>query len=102
MLLLQRSTASTQVQSAKFFFGLRVEIIGYMIFHGLVDVKTVNELAGGAILSYWLRAKQWALERRKRTRHDEFLEWCEWLFMQIEHYRVHHAYVPAYARSSKR
>jgi hypothetical protein len=81
-----------------FLFGLRVEIIGYMVFHGLVDVKTVNELAGGVIFSYWSRAKQWALERRKRTGHDEFLEWCEWLFMQIEHYRAQHRYVPAYSR----
>ena len=27
-----------------FLFGLRVEIIGYMVFHGLVDVQTVNDL----------------------------------------------------------
>jgi len=40
-----------------FLFGLRVEIIGYMVFHGLVDVQTVNDLAGGAILSFWSRAK---------------------------------------------
>src|ERR1700686_4734845 len=40
-----------------FLFGLRVEVIGYMVFHGLVDVHTVNDLAGGAILSFWSRAK---------------------------------------------
>jgi hypothetical protein len=66
-----------------FLFGLRVEIIGYMVFHGLVDVQTVNDLAGGAILSFWSRAKSWSEERRKRTGHDEFLEWCEWLATQI-------------------
>jgi hypothetical protein len=66
-----------------FLFGLRVEVIGYMVFHGLVDVQTVNDLAGGAILSFWSRAKNWSEERRKRTGHDEFLEWCEWLATQI-------------------
>jgi len=28
------------------------------------------------------------VERRKRTGHDEFLEWCEWLATQIAQYRV--------------
>jgi hypothetical protein len=71
-----------------FLFGLRVEVIGYMVFHGLVDVQTVNDLAGGAILSFWSRAKNWSEERRKRTGHDEFLEWCEWLATQIAQYRA--------------
>jgi hypothetical protein len=65
-----------------------VEIIGYMVFHGLVDVQTVNDLAGGAILSFWSRAKNWSEERRKRTGHDEFLEWGEWLATQIAQYRA--------------
>jgi len=81
-----------------FLFGLRVEVIGYMVFHGLVDVKTVNDLAGGAILSFWSRAKNWSEERRKRTGHNEFLEWCEWLAMQIAQYRATRPYVPAYVR----
>src|SRR5437016_7517937 len=81
-----------------FLFGLRVEVIGYMVFHGLVDVQTVNDLAGGAILSFWSRAESWAVERRKRTGHDEFLEWCEWLAAQIAQYRATRPYVPAYSR----
>jgi hypothetical protein len=75
-----------------------VEVIGYMVFHGLVNVQTVNDLAGGAILSFWSRAKNWSVERRKRTGHDEFLEWCEWLATQIEQYRATRPYVPAYSR----
>ncbi len=82
-----------------FLFGLRVEVIGYMVFHGLVDVHTVNDLAGGAILSFWSRAKNWSVERRERTGHDEFLEWCEWLATQIAQYRKTRPYVPAYARA---
>jgi hypothetical protein len=81
-----------------FLFGLRVEVIGYMVFHGLVDVQTVNDLAGGAILSFWSRAKNWSEERRKRTGHDEFLEWCEWLATQIAQYRATRPHVPAYSR----
>ena len=81
-----------------FLFGLRVEIIGYMVFHRLVDVQTVNDLAGGAILAFWSRTENWAEERRKRTGHDEFLEWCQWLVTQIAQYRATHVYVPAYSR----
>ena len=79
-------------------FGLRLEVMGYMVFHGLVDVQIANDLGGGAILSFWSRAKDWSVERRKRTGHDEFLEWCEWLATQIAQYRATRPYVPAYSR----
>jgi len=79
-------------------FGLRLEITGYMVSHRMVDLQTVNDLAGGVILSFWSRAKAWSLERRKRTGDDEFLEWCEWLATQIAHYRATRPYVPAYSR----
>src|ERR1700732_1052382 len=94
--LIENLDADTRRQI--FLFGLRVEVIGYMVFHGLVDVQTVNDLAGGAILGFWSRAKNWSVERRKRTGHDEFLEWCEWLATQIAQYRATRPYVPAYAR----
>src|ERR1700682_3061870 len=35
-----------------FLFGLRVEVIGYMVFYGLVAVSTVNALAGGCLLRF--------------------------------------------------
>jgi hypothetical protein len=63
-----------------------------------LHVQTVNDLAGGAILSFWARAKNWAEQRRKRTGHDEFLEWCEWLNAQIAQYRATRPYTPAYER----
>ena len=40
-----------------FLFGLRVEVIGYMVFHGLVDVQTVNDLAA-ALFSVSGRARK--------------------------------------------
>ena len=82
-------------------FGLRLEVTGYMVSHGMVDLQIINDLAGGAILGFWSRAKHWSEERRKRTGQDEFLEWCEWLVTQIESDRARHAYVPAYTRKEK-
>jgi len=80
-------------------FGLRLEITGYMVSHGMVDLQIVNELAGGAILGFWSRARNWSEQRRKRTGEAEFLEWCEWLVRQIERERATRGYVPAYARA---
>jgi type II secretory pathway pseudopilin PulG len=82
-------------------FGLRLEVTGYMVSHGMVDLQIVNDLGGGAILGFWSRAKNWSEERRKRTGQDEFLEWCEWLAMQIAQYRATRPYVPAYSRATK-
>lgn len=82
-------------------FGLRLEVMGYMVFRGLVDMKTANDLAGGTILGYWARAKAWTEETRRRTGHDEFLEWCEWLANQIARRRSTHPYVPAYREYSE-
>src|SRR4030081_371571 len=94
--VIENLDAETRRQS--FLCGRRVEVIGCMVFPGLVDVHTVHDLAGGAILSFWSRAKNWSEERRKRTGHDEFLEWCEWLVTQIAQYRATRPYVPAYSR----
>jgi hypothetical protein len=82
-------------------FGLRLEVMGYMVFHRLVDIKTLNDLAGGVILSYWSRVQAWSELRRKRTGHAEFLEWCEWLATGVARCRAKQAYVPAYARSAQ-
>jgi hypothetical protein len=79
-------------------FGLRLEIIGYMVSHEMVDLQIVNDLGGGAILGFWSRAKNWSQERRKRTGESEFLEWCEWLATQITLHRATRAYIPAYER----
>ena len=81
-----------------FQFGLRLEVTGYMVSHGMVDLQIVNDLAGGAILGFWSRAKNWSEQRRKRTGEAEFLEWCEWLVKQIERERAKREYVPAYLR----
>jgi hypothetical protein len=81
-------------------FGLRLEVTGYMVSHGMVDLQIVNDLAGGAILGFWSRTKNWSEERRQRTGQAEFLEWCEWLATQIERDRVMRSYVPAYSRSN--
>ena len=58
-------------------FGLRLEVIGYMVFHRLVDLKTANDLNGALSLPTGRAPRR---GRKKRARGNaEFLEWCEWL-----------------------
>ncbi len=80
-------------------FGLRLEVTGYMVSHGMVDLQIINELAGGAVLEFWSRVRNYAEERRKKTHQPEFLEWCEWLATAIVRDREKRGYVPAYSRA---
>ena len=77
-------------------YGIRFEVTGYMVFRGLLDLKTVDDLAGGAILAYWNRARAWAEKRRSEAGYHEFLEWCEWVAARLSERRATRAYVPAY------
>ena len=79
-------------------FGLRLEVMGFMAARNLVDLDTVNEMAGGVVLAYWSRAREWAKARRERTGHGEFLEWCEWLAHRVAAHRATHTYAPAHLR----
>ena len=79
-------------------FGLRLEVMGFMAARNLVDLDTVNELAGGVVLAFWSRAGEWAKARRESTGHQEFLEWCEWLAQRVSAHRATHAYAPAHLR----
>ena len=91
-----------ETKRAIFEFGLRLEVIGYMVFRNFVDLETANDLVGGVVLAYWSRAHFWAEQRRQRTEHGEFLEWCEWLTKRIAAHRATHAYQPAHIRQVPR
>ena len=95
--VIENLDAETRLQILQ--FGLRLEITGYMVSHGMVDLQIVNELAGGAILGFWSRTRHWAQQRRQQAGEAEFFEWCEWLVKQIESERATRGYVPAYARA---
>jgi hypothetical protein len=89
---------SAEAQLDIFEFGIRLEMVGYMAYRRLLDVRTVDELTGGTIVAFWSRAKAWVNERRKRTGHDEFMEWCEWLTLQLSKRRENTGNIPAYRK----
>ena len=77
-------------------FGIRFEVVGYMLYRRLLDIQTVDDLIGGTIIGYWSRMKAWAGEHRAQTGHEEFLEWCQWAAIQLENRRGKRPYVAAY------
>ena len=79
-----------------FEFGIRFEMIGYMVYRRLLDLKAVDDLTGGTVLALWSRIKNWADVRRKEAGHEEFVEWLEWLAMQLEKRRSRLPYSPAH------
>ena len=86
----------TQTRLDVFEFGIRFEMIGYMVYRRLLDLKAVDDLAGGTVLVFWSRVKNWVEVRRKQAGHEEFVEWLEWLATQLEKRRSRQPYSPAY------
>jgi hypothetical protein len=81
-----------------FEFAIRLEVMGYMVFRRIVELEMVDELAGGAVLAFWSRAKAWAEHAREQAGHAEFMEWCQWLAQRIAERRARLSYEPAHLR----
>jgi hypothetical protein len=81
-----------------FEFGIRLEVMGYMVFRRMVELEMVDELAGGAVLAFWSRAKAWSEQIRKQAGHAEFMEWCQWLAERIAERRARISYEQAHIR----
>ena len=86
------------LELALFTVGIRMEAIGYMVFEGLVDLATVDELIGGFGLIFWSRAELWVKRRRRESADPKAFEWCEWLALRIKERRAKARSAPAYLR----
>ena len=87
-----------ETQRALLELGVRLETIGYMVYRRIVALEAVDDLIGGVTIMFWLRAKTWAEEERKRTGNAKWLEWCQWLAMQVTERHARGLDRPAYLR----
>jgi hypothetical protein len=87
-----------EMGNALFDLAVRLETIGYMVFHRIVKLDAVNDLLGGATLVFWSRAKAWADHKRAQTANPNFAEWCEWLASRITERRARLGHEPAHIR----
>jgi hypothetical protein len=83
---------------ALFDYGVKLETIGYMVFRRMAPLRTVDDLMGGVVLTYWSRAKAWVENERVRTDNPKFFEWCQWLAERILDLRDKRGHQPAHTR----
>jgi hypothetical protein len=68
--------AGIYVQRAMIDFGVRLEIIGCMVFRRTIGLRTADDLIGGVALTFWSRTKNWARRKRERMGNPKLYEWC--------------------------
>jgi hypothetical protein len=76
------------MERALFELSIRLEPAGYMIFCGIITLKTVDELIGGVAMGIWSRSKAWTEHYRLATHNPKFNEWIEWLADRIAERRA--------------
>ncbi|MDQ6654317.1 MAG: hypothetical protein M3Y80_00700 [Verrucomicrobiota bacterium] len=75
------------MENALFEISIRLEPVGYMVFCGILSLRTVDELIGGVAVGVWSRSRAWTEEYRRSTNNDKFNEWIEWLADRISERR---------------
>jgi len=78
-----RSLGSEYVDAAS-IIGLRLEMLGVLVYRGAIAFDVTEDLAGGGIVSMWIRLKDFARETREQQHYPMYLEWFQWLAEQYE------------------
>jgi hypothetical protein len=69
---------------AAFIIGLRLEMLGVLVYRGAIAFDVTEDLAGGGIVSMWIRLKDFARATRDEQQYPMYLEWFQWLAEQYE------------------
>jgi hypothetical protein len=70
--------------NAALLIGLRLEMLGVLVHRGAVAFDVTEDLAGGGIVSMWLRLEDFARATREEQRYPMYLEWFQWLAEQYQ------------------
>jgi hypothetical protein len=76
------------MERALFELSIRLEPIGYMVFSGILTLRTVDKLIGGVATGIWARSRAWTEQYRRSTNNEKFNEWVEWLADRISERRA--------------
>ena len=74
----------TEYVDAAYVMALRLEMLGVLVHRGAIAFDVTEDLAGGGIVSMWLRLKDFARETRVEQHYPMYLEWFQWLAEQYE------------------
>ena len=82
-------------------YGVQVETVAYMVFRGVVGIEVVQEMIGGAVVTYWKRFSEWIELDRKRTSNPRNYEWVQWLVERLQERYPGYDVDPAYVRYAR-
>ncbi|MGQ0814023.1 MAG: DUF4760 domain-containing protein [Gemmatimonadota bacterium] len=84
-------------EEAAWALGSKYEMLGYLVYRGIMPIELVEELVGGLGVSLWSRIKPWVTQMREEQRQPLLLEWFQWLAERLEE-RDRPQATPAYLR----
>jgi hypothetical protein len=60
------------------------EMLGSIVFEGVVDLHTLDRMIGGWVRSTWVRLRRWIASERIDNRNPNVGEWWQWLYERFE------------------
>jgi hypothetical protein len=60
------------------------EMLGSIVFEGVVDLHTLDRMVGGWVRATWVRLRRWVESERVEDRSPNVGEWWQWLYEQLE------------------
>jgi len=72
------------------------ETTGIMVFNGDVQLETIDDFLGSAIILSWDKLDRAYTEYRERYQSPSVAEWFQWLAERLKEYRKTDAPAPAY------
>jgi hypothetical protein len=78
------SAKGTEYVDAALLIGVKFEVIGLLVFRGVVPFSAVQELVGGITITLWKRLSPWVHSIRAEQSQEYFEEWFQWLVNQLE------------------
>lgn len=88
---------SFEHEDAAVVLGFRFEMLGVLVYRGVIPFDIVEDLVGGLVLGSWTRLKANVLQTRIEYEWPGYLEWFQWLAEQFET-RARFEQTPAHIR----
>lgn len=78
--------ADEQLAQHALMISLQMESWGVQVFHGKIDLHTLDIIAGGAVRLTWNRLRNYIFAERRRLKIENTGEWLQWLAERLEQY----------------
>lgn len=60
------------------------EMLGAIVYEGVVELHTLDRMVGGWVRGTWVRLRRWVESERLEDRNANHGEWWQWLYEQLE------------------